>query len=867
MADKKKKPSGFQNRKRKAEEEKSLAKIKGSFLKYVKQKQNETSNIPVHTEHIGEGELEIAMVNLEGQNDMNEEPVVQEIKEVKPSTSESLIETQCEDYCPKQTGEVDEILSASKTDRNYTDPATWDGFDDEFRQDLVQHGPTQISDFSFPLDDNRRKFSVVHYKRRLVNGECLHREWLMYSTTKNAVFCFCCILFSSDSTGSANRSAMCGTGVSDWKNISAILASHEKSHEHMSNFQKWKELEIRLKKNKTIDEEHLRKIREEEKYWHQVLERLIALVRVLGTQNLAFRGSNENLFACGNGNFLKFVEYLAMFDPIMREHIRKISDNETRVHYLGKNIQNELIQLLSNAIQENILSAVNNAKYFSVVLDCTPDVAHVEQMTIIVRFVSTTKEKKSCDIREHFLGFIPVSDTTGAGLTEAVLAKLKDLSLPVENLRGQGYDNGSNMKGKNVGLQRRILDMNPRAFYVPCSSHSLNLVVNDAAKCCLGATAFFCLVQHLYVFFSASTQRWEVLLRHLPSLTLKPLSDTRWESRVDALLPLRYQLSEVHDALMDIVENSELSRNFDNVSRVEAEGLAKQIGKFEFVASLVVWYNILYEINLTSKLLQTKTFDLSAATKQLNKTREFLEKSRSDDGFEKMLVDAREIAEDLDIPTTFEQDSTAKRLKKKKRQFSYKGNDDPIQEPKQKFKVNFYFAILDTAISSVTERFNQLQEINSKFGFLYHIDELEEKPTQLVLDHCVKLEKALTHNQSKDIDAIELCGELQAISRRITKQSTPKDVLDFILESDLEENVPNLYVALRILLTLPVTVASGERSFSKLKLIKTYLRSSMTQERLVGLATISIEQELAQRIDLNGLVGTFAKQKARKHKM
>lgn len=51
----------------------------------------------------------------------------------------------------------------------------------------------------------------------------------------------------------------------------------------MSSFQKWKEFEIRLSENKTIDNEHLRKIREEEKYWHQVLERLIALVQVLGT--------------------------------------------------------------------------------------------------------------------------------------------------------------------------------------------------------------------------------------------------------------------------------------------------------------------------------------------------------------------------------------------------------------------------------------------------------------------------------------------------------------------------------------------------------------------------------------------------------
>lgn len=229
-----------------------------------------------------------------------------------------------------------------------------------------------------------------------------------------------------------------------------------------------------------------------------------------------------------------------------------------------------------------------------------------------------------------------------------------------------------------------------------------------------------------------------------------------------------------------------------------------------------------------------------------------------------MLVDAREIAEDLGIPMTFEQSSTVTRLKKKKRQFSFEGRDEPVEDPKQRFKVTFYFPILDTAINSVKEWFNQLQEINSKFGFLYHIDALEDKPTKYVLDECLKLEKALSSDQSKDIDAMELCGELQAISRRVKKQSTPKDVLDLILESNMEENFPNLYVALRILLTLPVSVASGERSFSKLKIIKSYLRSSMTQERLVGLATISIEQEIAQKIDLNGLVAAFAKQKARK---
>lgn len=111
------------------------------------------------------------------------------------------------------------------------------------------------------------------------------------------------------------------------------------------------------------------------------------------------------------------------------------------------------------------------------------------------------------------------------------------MSLSLENLRGQGYDNGSNMKGKHSGVQKKDFRYT-RAFFVPCSSHTLNLVVNDAAKCCLAETSFFNLVEKIYVYFSVPIHRWEVLLRHVPSLTLKPLSDTRWENRIDALLPI-----------------------------------------------------------------------------------------------------------------------------------------------------------------------------------------------------------------------------------------------------------------------------------------------------------------------------------------
>ncbi|XP_068233482.1 zinc finger MYM-type protein 1-like [Palaemon carinicauda] len=208
---------------------------------------------------------------------------------------------------------------------------------------------------------------------------------------------------------------------------------------------------------------------------------------------------------------------MALFDPVMSEHLRKIRNEETHVHYLGKNIQNELVDILANAIKEEILRNARAAKYFSIIFDSTPDVSHMEQMTVIIRFVQVDDDNAVIAVREHFLGYVPLQETTGAFMAETILEEFKKMDLCIDNLRSQGYDNGSNMKGKHNGAQKKILQRNPRVLFVPCSAHTLNLVVNDAASCCLEATNFFGLIRKLYVFFSASTHRWDVLKRHVQS--------------------------------------------------------------------------------------------------------------------------------------------------------------------------------------------------------------------------------------------------------------------------------------------------------------------------------------------------------------
>lgn len=118
--------------------------------------------------------------------------------------------------------------------------------------------------------------------------------------------------------------------------------------------------------------------------------------------------------------------------------------------YLGKTIQNELTECISDKIMEEMVSEVKEWKYYSLILDCTPDVSHHEQMFVVVCILTLGKTPQ---IKEHFSGFLITPESTGLGLYNLILKRLEEQNIHFQDCREQSYDNGANMKVKNKGVQ------------------------------------------------------------------------------------------------------------------------------------------------------------------------------------------------------------------------------------------------------------------------------------------------------------------------------------------------------------------------------------------------------------------------------
>lgn len=132
--------------------------------------------------------------------------------------------------------------------------------------------------------------------------------------------------------------------------------------------------------------------------------------------------------------------------------------------------------IVNDYIQSELVQEVKHAKYFAILCDEATS-SKKEYISLLLRFIDAEK-----DIREEFLGSIPVIRTSGRELAEKILETLQKLELDISNCRGQGYDGAASMSSSRCGVQAVITEHNRKVLYVHCASHCLNLVISHSCK-------------------------------------------------------------------------------------------------------------------------------------------------------------------------------------------------------------------------------------------------------------------------------------------------------------------------------------------------------------------------------------------------
>jgi len=158
---------------------------------------------------------------------------------------------------------------------------------------------------------------------------------------------------------------------------------------------------------------------------------------------LALRGKSGIIGENNCGIFLNTIELISHYHPLLAEHISIMKSKKGSISYFSPKIQNEIINLMGEKVRNEIISKIKDAKYFSIIFDCTPDLSHKEQMSQIIRYLEVVDGQ--CCIKESFIDFIVSKEKTGHGLATEIMNKIKSDGLNIENCRGQDFDNGANI--------------------------------------------------------------------------------------------------------------------------------------------------------------------------------------------------------------------------------------------------------------------------------------------------------------------------------------------------------------------------------------------------------------------------------------
>ena len=375
-------------------------------------------------------------------------------------------------------------------------------------------------------------------------------------------------------------------------------------------------------------------------------------------QACPFRGNDESEGSKNQGNFKEMIKLLASYNKDVHEVVQNAPKN---AKYTSSTIQKEIASIFAEKVKTSIKEELGNSK-FSILVDECRDESKKEQMAVVLRFANIEGV-----IREHFLDLVHVRDTSALTLKNTIIAVLVDNGLNVQDIRGQGYDGASNMRGEWNGLKALILKECPYAYYIHCLAHQLQLALVAASREVHEVHNFFQHANFIVNTISASPKRNDELLENqaaeiareieLGELdtgrganqigSLQRAGDTRWSSHYKSIKSLLKMFAATVTVLRSVAADRSATRN----SRGDAGGSLKILLTFDFVFILHLMERIMKITDVLCLKLQHKSLDIANALDCVSNTKVLLGELR-EDGWDNLFEDVKSfcVKHEIDIP-------------------------------------------------------------------------------------------------------------------------------------------------------------------------------------------------------------------------
>ncbi|XP_059306217.1 uncharacterized protein LOC132057610 [Lycium ferocissimum] len=250
-------------------------------------------------------------------------------------------------------------------------------------------------------------------------------DWLEYSITKDAAFCFYCYLFQDECINQGGGDVFSTIGFTSW-NKKRSLNEHVGKPNSVHN-QSRQNCEDLLRQNQSIQSAFTKQTNQQKLDYRTRLEAAINVIRYLLKQGLSFRGHREDVSSFNRGNYIELLTCYAKLCDNISDAFKKAPKNN---QLTSPHIQKDIINACKIETIKCIIEDLND-DHFCILVDESRDVSCKEQMTIVLRYVD-----RRGSVMERFIGIVHVCDTTALSLKKGIVVLLSQHSLSTSYIRG-----------------------------------------------------------------------------------------------------------------------------------------------------------------------------------------------------------------------------------------------------------------------------------------------------------------------------------------------------------------------------------------------------------------------------------------------